>query len=612
MMSRLYPLRLPLLLAFFILAVTACSNEQVIAVGGGPMPDGGVVIGDDGLPIVPDTTQSDLMREIVLLHDQSKPAQLVITENFQIRAKVIDYQASAPADNALVSFAIIANDNDGDATLTAFQAYTSPNGEVAVTFRANHKAGVNYTVQLNTEGAEPVTLDIYVGDEPSGDIQVNLAYEGPIAIKNVHVRLLPGTFSCGQFKATNVPLDVLGEKTILGLGDGADQGALFTHLPVSKKFTVIATAQSPTGSLAAAGCVDGVLVIPGETNTVTMTMYLLILNPAGYYDSTSVFDFTGAIPGQVGEVIDGVVLLFNNPGKFLIDQIKSLVAGFIGEWVTDLAFSLFEDELASVITDWMLNESPDWMQDIFTVGQDLTQIVNNLELRATLIISKLSNDYYVQGVLLWDGIVLYWKLGCAKEGEPDFDPDCGQYVFGLADFTDTEFPMDIIEGKFTGFIHDFDRLDIDNHVIKLNYGKLILFVLNEMILKTLTGYDNLTDAVLSFIDCPGIAANFSNDILNAIGVSENDLEDFCLDTVTFLVSPISIILGSLALDSQLRLSGSATMVDEDDDLKVDRIIDGKYVGHIEADGQEGPAFDGIWDAVKQTMHKYATLWIDHS
>ncbi len=45
------------------------------------------------------------------------------------------------------------------------------------------------------------------------------------------------------------------------------------------------------------------------------------------------------------------------------------------------------------------------------------------------------------------------------------------------------------------------------------------------------------------------------------------------------------------------------MVDEDNDLKVDRIIDGKYVGHIESDGQEGPEFDGIWDAVKQTMDK---------
>ena len=40
-------------------------------------------------------------------------------------------------------------------------------------------------------------------------------------------------------------------------------------------------------------------------------------------------------------------------------------------------FGFFEDELAAIITNWLLNVSPDWMQDIFTIGQDLTQVVKS-------------------------------------------------------------------------------------------------------------------------------------------------------------------------------------------------------------------------------------------
>ena len=577
---------------------TGCGDERIVAVGGGAYPDSFAFA--DGISVGDASGHSDteeMQREIILLHDTDVPEQVIVTQELPIRAKVLDYTLDGPAANALVQYTIVENDNNGDATLSSHQAYTDADGEVTIVFRSNFKSQVNYQVELYTDDAHPVYLDVFVSDVPRGDIRVDVAYEGPIPIKNVHVRLLPGSFSCGQFKPTNVPDGVLGDATLLGLG--GDDSVTFENLASSQKFTIVATALSPSGSLAAAGCIDGVLVMPGQENKVTMTMYLLVLNPAGYYDTTNVFDFTGAIPGELGELIDSVVMLFNDPGQFIIEQVKTLVANFIGQVVTEIAFSLFEDALADIVTDWMLNKSPDWIQDIFVVGQDLTQIVNNLELQATLVISKLSNDYFVQGVLMWDGIVLYWKLGCAKEGEQDYDPECGKNEFSLTDFQNTEFPMDIVEGKFTGLIHDFDRLDIDNHTIKISYGKLIIFVLNEMILKTLTGEDNLTDAILSFINCASIASSFSNGILDGIGVSEGDIEDFCTDAIVFLATPVTLLLGSLAVDSQLRLSGKAILVDEDNDLKVDKIVEGVYSGHVESDGQQGPEFTGTWEAWKQ-------------
>lgn len=586
------------LVLVLLLALSSCGDARTIAVGGGPTPDSFATV--DGLGLADGETPPDALaahREIILLHDLEVPEQVIVTGHLSIRAKVLDYLVDGPSANTLVSYTIVENDNNGDGALSTLQAYTDATGEVAVTFISNLKADVHYTIELFTEGAEPAYLDVYVTDVPRGDIRVKVGYEGPIPIKNVHIRLMNGSFSCGQFNPVNVPDQILADTTLLGLG--GDDSALFVDLPTDQKFTVLATAVSPNGSLAAAGCLDGILVQAGTENTVTMTMYLLVLNPAGYYDTTNIFDFTGAIPGELGQLIDSIVTLFNDPGKFLIDQIKTLVSAYVGQLITDIAFGLFEDALADVVTDWLLNDSPDWMQDIFVVGQDLTQIVNHLELQATLVISKLSNDYYVQGVLLWDGLVLYWKLGCPKEGEEGFDPACGKNEFNLDDFQNTEFPMDIVQGKFTGLIHDFDQLDIDNHVIKINYGKLVIFVLNEMILKTLTGEDNLTDAMIALVNCDSIASGLSNSVLDGIGLDEDDIEEFCIDAITFLVTPVSMVIGSLAIDSQLRLSGKAVMVDENDDLKVDLIIEGEYIGHMESDGVQGPAFDGTWEAWKQ-------------
>ena len=108
----------------------------------------------------------------------------------------------------------------------------------------------------------------------------------------------------------------------------------------------------------------------------------------------------GGHTGARVAVVDEIVLLFNDPGQFLLNQIKALTKNFIPAWVVDAAFGLFENELADIITGWMLNESPEWIQDIFVVGNDLTQVVDNLEMLATLQLSKLSNDYYIQGVLM--------------------------------------------------------------------------------------------------------------------------------------------------------------------------------------------------------------------
>ncbi len=603
MKPRLHAIGLGLLAS---LLLVGCSDTKTIAVGGGPLDAGGLPVGDvapidgvnapdDGGPTIP----GEIHREIVLLHDTSGDIQTTIQSQFFIRAKVIDYAVSGPAAGVTVRYAIVSGGDEGDAHLSSTSATTNANGEVGITLLTGSAPNVHYEIELTAEGAKAVRLRLFVTDSPKGDIRVQLVYEGPIAVKNVHVRLFPSTYSCGLYNPTNVATDII-IADVIKPGISAGQDILWKDLPEGQKYTVAATALSPSGSLAASGCIDGVVVIGGQENKVTLTMFLLTLNPAGNYDSTSVLDFTGAIPGQLGDIVDQIVVLFNDPGKFLIDAVKDLVKSWVPAIIVDPIFSLFEKQLASIVTDWMLNKSPGWIQDIFTIGQDLTQVVNKLTMLATLQISKLNNNYYVQGVLLWDGLVLYWHYGCPKVGQPGYDPECGANKFSIKDFASAGVPQDIISGKFTGSIIDFDKLDIDNHTIKINYGKLIIFVLNEMILPAISGQHNLTDAILSFVNCGSIADGFTSGLLGSLaslfGISKQDLENFCVDGITLIVSPVTAIIGNLAIDSQLRLQGNAVLIDSTQNLIVDHIVDGIWVGHVESDGQAGPQFGGTWFA----------------
>jgi hypothetical protein len=573
-------------------ALGACGDETIVAVGGGPFDTTSDVAAPDG-----DAPAPEYRRELIVLHDTSTPVALRVTETRQLRIKLVDYGASGPASDTRMDFSIVTATDGATGSLSAQQVYTDASGIGTVTFRSGTGADMAYTLEVRAEDAAPVRFDVFVSDAPRGSVKVRLAYEGPIQIKNIHVRLVPGIYSCGQFNAVYPPTDLVAEKTLLGLGAGE---VVWHNLPDTQRFTVFATAESQQGRLAAGGCLDGVVVLPEQENTVSLNLYLLSLNAAGVYDSISVFDFTGAIPGTVGEVIDELSTLFNSPGTFLINQIKRLAAMYVGEFITDAIFGLFEDAVADVVDEWMFNNSPSWVRDILTVGQDLMQVVNRLEMLAQLQITKLSGDYTVQGALRWHGLALYWRYGCAREGQAGYDPACGRREFSMTDIENTQFPLNLVEGRFNASVQDFDRLSIDNHTVSLNYGRLVIFVLNELILRNLTGHGNLRDAVRSFVNCAAIADRIYFGALSTIGIDEDDIEGFCNGAIDVIITPLTWVLEALAVDTSIRLSGTAVLEDVDNDLRVDRIYDGQFRGHFESDGRAGEPFTGTWSAEKAT------------
>jgi hypothetical protein len=538
--------------------------------------------------------------EIVPLHDDSKPLELLTGDRFPIKAKVLDWAGFGPASGYELHFKVISStpacSGDPCAVFSQPSAMTDKDGVAYLELRAGTLGDTLYTVELSGQRAEPVYLEVLVKNPPSGNLRVNLQYNGAVPVNSINLRVVKGFFSCTQFNAVNPwTAGLVGQKTVAGLASKP----VFEDLPVAGNFVLFATAKGPTGHLTAAGCVDAIHVLPddqAEFTDVTLNLYLLYLQSTGKYDTVNKFNFTGAIPGQAGQVVTLVVTVFTNPGKIVVDLVKTGISQVISPLITDLVFSLFEDELAKLVSKWLLNWEP--LSGFFTVGEDLIQIVNNLELHSELNLTEKGAAQVVQGVQAWKGLRLYWRTGCPPEGDPGF-VDCAAHDFSLEDLDNTDFPLDLVSGVFSGAVANFDQLVIESHVIELNYGKLILFVLNKMILPKVSSYDSLSELLHSLVNCEAIGNGFAGDVLEKIGVGRQVVINFCNDAENWIISPVEGWISSLAADSNLRLQGKCTLVDDNDDLFVDRLTSGQWWGKVETGSGEAKPFEGTFEASKK-------------
>ena len=166
----------------------------------------------------------------------------------------------------------------------------------------------------------------------------------------------------------------------------------------------------------------------------------------------------------------------------------------------------------------------------------------------------------------------------------------------------TETGLDLTVGWTAGWDTGFDSNGSNGIIgvgkslgdnIGLNYGKLILFVFNNLILQELTGQNSLIGAAVEIVGCDGIAGGLSN-----LGIDEDDIYDACVGAVTLLMLPLESYLLGLETDSLVKLSGTAEMRDEDSDLIVDTIIDGVWDGQIIYNGASTSPFSGTWEAIR--------------
>ncbi len=519
----------------------------------------------------------------------SGPTTYTVDVGKEVKFGVFLYSKSTgePVQQERLQFELV--DGALHGVLAARNKSTGSDGLAEMTMRALDAAGTA-TIKVSHPLANEIEFKINVMSAATADIQVNMINTNPtiMRLKDIDVRLYPGVgYSCNEFfplRQQTEPLEHFQVSTV-------NQEVFFNGLNPNKKYIVTAIARGQEhGQLAASGCVEDVRLSPDEITTVDLGLVLIPMNPVGRYEAISYWDFSQAVEdsGPVGATIVRILNVFQNPGDAIYNEVIELVKFAVGGIIsgaidTFLSTTGLDDQFKNLIDTTI--ENNDALRRVRDAGRDVRNVIAHLEVTSQLTIGKVSSSYEFSGTDNWLGVTVYWRWNC-----PDNAPaDCGAIpllVDGAGDVAD----LGILSSHWDGRVVAYDQLQIDQHPLTLRYGRLIIYILNEVIIPELTdgNASSLSEAFGYWVGCDSIAEGLTGSDREACALGAciyaDDVENFCNSAVSTVFGFADAYVRTLEFDIGLSVGGEAKMIEENSDGFVDRIVDGTYEGFMSTSG----------------------------
>ncbi len=532
--------------------------------------------------------------------------QVNVTEQASIEVFLYSKKTGEPVDGQSISFAMIEG-ADG-VSLSALTSTTGAPGSASVDLRTG-AAMATVTVRADHPSSNAVDFHVSILPLSVGGLRVTPVNTAPSIMDLVdpEVRLYrEADFTCDEFRPLFGQPDPLTVQTTARTGEAV----VFEALSTRERFVLTGIARGDRGQIAAAGCMDGVNSVADQSRDVDLLLQLIPLNPVGTYDVISNWNFEDAIAdsGTVGSIVVRVLALFENPGLAIYTEIINLVDALVGGIISgalDLFLDLtnLDEQFQNLINDFIANNEA--LSQVFQAGSDVRDVIANLEVHSELTIGKLSSNYEFRGSDNWTSVVLYWRWNC-----DDNSPlDCGAIPLGV-DSNGEIGSLGVLSSEWTGRVVAYDQLQIDTHTVSLRYGRLIIYVLNEIIIPQMTGGNahSLSEAFAYWIGCDSLATSItgSDGEICALGacIQASQIESFCSGAVSTIFSFADLLVRALEFDLGLHLGGSGKLVELDSDGFVDKIETGVFSGFMQSSDASAPSspFGATWEATKRDLN----------
>lgn len=532
-----------------------------------------------------------------------------VTESVGLRVFLYSKKTGEPATDSTVEFQILTEDaadaeEAGEsplATLSAYNSTTDEEGSAKVDLRLGAQPAV-VKVRAKHESSNAVDFIVDIETLETGNLKLALVNTGEfiMPITDIDVRLYRNSeVRCADL----MPYEERWEDELAReVAANVSQRVTFNELGTRERFLVTAVGRGEMGQKAAAGCLDEIVVGPNSTSERELLLHLIPLNLVGQYDVVSHWDFSEALAdsGTVGSTIMTVLNIFDNPGQALYDGILALLRELIGGLITSgINLAMEQFGLADLLINAINNaiENNDALRRIRDAGRDLRDVVANLEVHSVLTISDMSMKYDLRGTDNWLGITLYWRWGC----DANSPPDCG--AINLRADADGSFgELGLLSSEWSGRVSSYNQLQIDRHPVNLRYGRLIIYLLNDVILPRVTdGNAHSMSEAFTYWVCDGLGralnVNSNGEMCRDVPVLNREL---CVDVVGFCESASSTLFGfadmlvsNLEYDMGFSVGGEATALEIDSDGLVDLFRDGKYEGFIQSADADNPTASPI-------------------
>lgn len=529
-----------------------------------------------------------------------------VADNVELKVQLYEKGSGDVAADQAISYEIIESTAEQAGSLASRNTTTNESGIGNVVFRSGIEPA---TVKIRASHASANSVDFVLEIQPesAGGLKVQLTNTAPtiMRLQDIDVRLYRNdAFTCDDFYPL---ISIQQEPLALRQAEYAGDSVTFSNLSTRPGYVVTAIARGDRDQVVAGGCSDRIRIEGDRTIDIEMLLQFIPLMPVGQYDVISHWDFTDALAdsGTVGAVIVRVLNVFDNPGQAIYTEIINLIRNIAGG-IISTAIDLFMSatNLDQVVQNTINNfiEGNENLRKLRDAGRDLRSVVANLQVHSQLTIGKLSSNYEFRGTDNWIGVTLYWRWNCT----PSSPPDCG--AIRLVPNESGQFEeLGLLSSEWTGRVVAYNQLQIDRHAVSLRYGRLIIYVLNEVILPAMTNgaAHSMSEAFAHWIGCDRLAsAMIPSGGICAFGecLHAHHIENVCVSAVSTIFTFADMMVRNLEFDMGLSLGGSGKLVETTSDGIVDFIENGLFEGTLQnsSGGQSGGAsyspFAATWSA----------------
>ena len=518
--------RLSLLVGALMLIGSGCGDSSTGGGGGTPtVPDGsdGVSFSDtkpaDDTPQVAEDAPlpppgGEKLDFGLQQGDDGKPCSgtnrcaIFMSFNSQRNLDVVATRNGAPAGELQIVWKITKNKNNS-LQLGSKTTYTAQDGKSTNTVKQVAQQEAQYEVEVTIHGSEapPLYFDVVVTPKGQVPLIVSYTYKGTRNFQAITTYLFKHESPQTALKCDGLDPAKLPTADLSSPPKGLTQSAAFPSLPDLDKdgtqtYTIVGIGADQNGPPLVFGCDDtkGVVTYVGSTNVV---IDLVDLPPLwkGSYDVTTKFDLVSALPDNVESVVNTILGFFTDPSG----QLLVLVCQFGGDVgvIGDLCGFIFNDPAnpcledncfdsiglaaKNLIDNLLVSLLEDNIGgDILFTGADIAKILKELELTATF---EFKNEPKEDGTYTtadtfeeWHSVTYRWTLGTNC---PPADKNCGKHTFSV-----NAFQGNTIVGEFAGHVEypeGANHLHIDTHPLDINYGALLLYIIEKEILPRIAG-----------------------------------------------------------------------------------------------------------------------------
>ncbi|TXD37789.1 hypothetical protein FRC98_08885 [Lujinxingia vulgaris] len=522
------------------------------------------------------------------------PAQLACTrtlaveDSATISVRLVDADGN-PIRNAMVGFALETVVGAQGATLSAANDITDDNGMASTTVRTggdpNTATGtIRVEATVDQEGVNALEFNMGINAKDSASYIVEYEHAGSAVLDTVETLFLPPTVTCDAaeeaFNRDGLwpSADFVRNATVNA--DGSINDVILPSVANNTAYTIIGSAIQNVGTRevsVAVGCSENNPPVQNGVSTVVeIELFDYFPTIAGTYQVTHAFDLRSGLPPSVRDVIDLIGTLAESPARFIlgcpatIDYCEGGTRGLL-DFLLDFAgdsLGGFADTLRDFqsngtllalaldfLDDTLEGLLPQWAVDGQQIIGDVVSMLEAFVVEGSIIIDEqpvidLASGQATAVLLpennrqLWNDIVLTWSRGC--EGQPASCSEVRIRSFDVGENGSAVF------GNFGATMIGATALEIDKHPLTLQYGNLILAVIEKVLLPRLfadapTPIDSLEAMLGELIDCEGLADKVSNPgdtMYNAIVQACEVLQDEAADTVRDYVND------SLVADSE--------------------------------------------------------------